>query len=104
MGTDGGLENFESDMISEDESLDLSRQHDNEEEDKDDLLDNSFDKHLKHKMSGGKLQIVHHKQFSKTKKKPIHEPLSKHIPKDILSSGGIVASKNLLGNNSILQD
>jgi hypothetical protein len=39
--------------------------------------------------------------MSKTKRKPLHIPLSKHIPKDILSSSNYGASKNLLGINSM---
>ena len=72
-------------------------------------MDNSFDRVSPQLIKGGshnpqnKLQIVHRRKMSRTKRRGTqankHEPLSKHIPKDILSTNYFGASKNLLLSN-----
>lgn len=109
-----GMENFDSEQISEDDTSEilahLSKEInlDPDEEEKQiynehSKMDNSFDK-VSGDLSGmqnNKLQVVHKRKLSKTKRKLNlkHEPLSKHIPKDILQTNHFGASKNLLGGN-----
>eukprot|EP00347_Sterkiella_histriomuscorum_P018326 403345932 len=115
-----GAENFESEDISEDDTSEilaqLSNNQDDQEEEKEvqaqvnskNQMDNSFDKVCQN-LSGAmnnnenKLQIVHRRKMSKTKRIALksnkHEPLSKHIPKDILTAQNHGASKNLLSSS-----
>jgi len=96
-----GLENFESDLISEEDTSDILNQFSRdqkdmsniEEEEEEKKQEPSFDHHFLQ----GESKSHHRRTHSRSRRKAGHnEPLSKNLPKDILSGGSFGASKNLL--------